>query len=97
MADGILTGTGKKKWIPSTIHKILSNEKYIGDVLLQKTITMNLLEKKREINNGLAPQYYVEGNYEAIIPRTLFMRIQEEMVRRANLRSGEDGKKKRME
>ena len=87
---------GKKKWIPSTIHKILSNEKYIGDALLQKTITTNLLEKKREINNGLAPQYYVEDSHEAIIPRDLFMRVQEEMVRRANLRSGEDGKKKRI-
>ena len=96
MADGILTGAGKKKWIPSTIHKILSNEKYIGDALLQKTITTNLLEKKREINNGLAPQYYVEDSHEAIIPRDLFMRVQEEMVRRANLRSGEDGKKKRI-
>ena len=63
MADGILTGAGKKKWIPSTIHKILSNEKYIGDALLQKTITTNLLEKKREINNGLAPQYYVEDSH----------------------------------
>ena len=59
MADEILTGARKKKWIPSTIHKIISNEKYIGDALLQKTITTNLLEKKREINNGLAPQYYV--------------------------------------
>lgn len=96
MADGILTGASKKKWIPSTIHKILSNEKYIGDALLQKTITTNLLEKKREINNGLAPQYYVEDSHEAIIPRDLFMRVQEEMVRRANLRSGEDGKKKRI-
>lgn len=96
MADGILTGAGKKKWIPSTIHKILSNEKYIGDALLQKTITTNLLEKKREINNGLAPQYYVEGSHDAIIPRDLYMRVQEEMVRRANLRSGEDGKKKRI-
>lgn len=75
MADGILSGAGKKKWIPNTIHKILSNEKYIGDALLQKIITTNLLEKKREINNGLAPQYYVEDSHEAIIPRDLFMRV----------------------
>lgn len=61
-------------------EKILSNEKYIGDALLQKTITTNLLEKKREINNGLAPQYYVEDSLEAIIPRDLFMRAQEKMV-----------------
>jgi hypothetical protein len=96
MADGILTGAGREKWIPSTLHKILSNEKYIGDALLQKTVTTDFLEKKREINNGLAPQYYVEGSHDAIIPRDLYMRVQEEMVRRANLRTGEDGKKKRI-
>lgn len=69
---------------------------YIGDALLQKTITTNLLENKREINNGITPQYYVEGSHDVIIPKDLYMRVQEEMVRRANLRSGEDGKKKRI-
>ena len=96
MADGILTGAGKKNWIPSTVHKILTNEKYIGDALLQKTVTTDFLEKKRQINNGLAPQYYVEGSHEPIIPKHIFMRVQEELVRRANLRSGKDGRKKRV-
>lgn len=53
-------------------------------------------EKKREINHGIAPQYYVEDSHEAIIPKDYFMRVQEEMVRRANLRSGEHGQKKRI-
>ena len=96
MADKILTGAGKEKWIPSTVHKILTNEKYIGDALLQKTVTTDFLEKKRRANNGLAPQYYVEGSHEPIIPKHIFMRVQEELVRRANLRSGKDGKKKRV-
>ncbi len=96
MADGILTGAGKQKWIPSTVQKILSNEKYIGDALLQKTVTTDFLEKKREVNHGLAPQYYVEDSHEAIIPKDYFMRVQEEMVRRANLRRGEHGQKKRI-
>ena len=96
MADGILTGAGKESWIPSTVHKILTNEKYIGDALLQKTITTDFLEKKRIINNGVAPQYYVEGCHDAIISRDIYMRVQEEMVRRANLRSGSEGKKKRI-
>ena len=69
MADGILTGARKKNWIPSTVHKILTNEKYIGDALLQKTVTTDFLEKKRQINNGLAPQYYVEAANEPIIPK----------------------------
>ncbi|MBQ5676278.1 MAG: recombinase family protein [Lachnospiraceae bacterium] len=96
MADKILTGAGKEKWIPSTVHKILTNEKYIGDALLQKTVTTDFLEKKRRANNGLAPQYYVEGSHEPIIPKHIFMRVQEELVRRTNLRSGKDGKKKRV-
>ena len=73
--DGILTGAGKKKWRLETLHKILRNEKYIGDALLQKT-------------------YTVENSHEAIIPRDIFMRVQEEMVRRANLHSGEKRKKR---
>lgn len=76
MADNILTGAGKEKWIPSTVHKILTNEKYIGDALLQKTVTTDFLEKKRQANNGLAPQYYVEGSHEPIIPKHIFMRVQ---------------------
>ena len=66
--DGILTGAGKEKWHTSTINKILRNEKYMGDALLQKTVTTDFLTKKRIKNNGTAPQYYVENNHEAIIP-----------------------------
>ena len=63
--DGILTGAGGKRWHTSTINKILRNEKYIGDALLQKTYTTDFLNKTRVKNNGLVPQYYVEGNHEA--------------------------------
>lgn len=62
-ADGILTGAGKTKWWTSTINKILRNEKYIGDALLQKTYTTDFLNKTRVKNNGIVPQYYVEGNH----------------------------------
>ena len=92
--DGILTGAGKKKWRLETLHKILRNEKYIGDALLQKTYTVDFLNKKRVQNKGIVPQYYVENSHEAIIPRDIFMRVQEEMVRRANLHSGEKRKKR---
>ena len=93
-ADGILTGAGKKKWRPESVKKILQNEKYIGDALLQKTYTVDFLEKKRVPNNGIVPQYYVENSHEAIIPRDLYMQVQEEMVRRANLHSGKNRKKR---
>jgi len=74
-ADGILTGAGKTKWWTSTINKILRNEKYIGDALLQKTYTTDFLNKTRVKNNGIVPQYYVEGNHEAIIPKDIFLRV----------------------
>lgn len=92
--DGILTAAKKPKWRPETIKKILKNEKYIGDALLQKTYTVDVLTKKRVKNNGLMPQYYVENDHEAIIPRDLYMQVQEEMLRRANLHSGEKRKKR---
>lgn len=92
--DGILTAAGKPKWRPETLRKILQNEKYIGDALLQKTYTVDFLKKKRVQNNGIVPQYYVENSHPPIIPRDLYMRVQEEMVRRANLHSGEKRKKR---
>ena len=91
-ADGILNGAGNAKWHESNIRQILTNEKYIGDALLQKTYTVNTLEKKRVANNGLAPKYYVEGSHEAIIDKDVFMRVQAEIARRANILT--DGKRR---
>ena len=86
--DGILTAAGKRVWRASTIRNILRNEKYIGDALLQKTVTVDFLNKKRVANTGIVPQYYVEGSHEAIIPKQAYYKVQEEMVRRANLQTG---------
>ena len=92
-ADGVLNGAGHKKWHESNIKQILTNEKYIGDALLQKTYTVNTLEKKRVANNGVAPKYYVEGSHEAIIDKDVFLRVQAaEIARRANILT--DGKKR---
>ena len=93
-ADGILTGAGKTKWWTSTINKILRNEKYIGDALLQKTYTIDFLNKTRVKNNDIVPQYYVEGNHEAIIPKDIFLRVQEELVRRRVVKISANGKKR---
>ena len=86
--DGILTGAGRSKWRAETIKKMLKNEKYMGDALLQKTYTVDVLNKKRVANNGIVPQYYVENNHEPIIPREIFLQAQEEMIRRSNLKAG---------
>ena len=92
--DGILTAAGKPKWRPETLKKILTNEKYIGDALLQKTTTVDFLTKKRVKNEGHLPQYYVENNHDAIIPKELFLQAQEELHRRNNIYTGEDKNKR---
>lgn len=94
MADGILTGAGGAKWHTSTINKILRNEKYIGDALLQKTYTTDFLTKKWIKNNGTVPQYYVENNHEGIIPKDLYMLVQEELVRRRTVHTSPNSKKR---
>ena len=92
--DGILTAAGKPKWRPESVKKILQNEKYIGDALLQKTVTVDFLTKKRVKNEGHVPQYYVENSHEAIIPKELFLQTQEELHRRSNIYTGADKNKR---
>lgn len=86
-ADGILNGAGNSKWWDSNITKILTNEKYMGDALLQKTFTVDTLEKKRLRNRGDRPQYYVEGALEPIISKEVFLLVQDEMARRSLMAS----------
>ncbi len=81
--DGIKTGAGNTKWWDSTINGILENEKYYGDALLQKTLTIDFLKHKRIDNKGQAQQFMIEGNHPPIIPKELFDRIQAEKARRA--------------
>ncbi|MDE7200710.1 MAG: recombinase family protein, partial [Lachnospiraceae bacterium] len=80
---GIKTATGKDKWNATVIAKMIRNEKYMGDALLQKTYTVDFMTKKKVPNNGIVPQYYVEDDHEAIIPKELFFRVQEEIMRRS--------------
>ena len=80
--DGISTVRGNTKWHDNSIRRILENEKYMGDALLQKTYTVDFLQKKRDRNHGELPQYYVEDSHEAIIPKEMFLMVQKEMARR---------------
>ena len=83
---GIETTTGKKTWSTGTIYNILINEKIMGDVLLQKTFTSDYLTKRRVKNSGQQKQYYVKNHHEAIIPKTVYYKIQEEIARRSSLK-----------
>ena len=75
---------GKYVWNQQTVRRILSNEKYKGDALLQKEFTVDFLQKKMKKNEGEVPQYYVEGNHEAIINPAVFDLVQDEMAKRTN-------------
>ena len=88
---GILTPMKKKKWSESTVLSILMNEKYKGDALLQKTFTVDFLTKKHKVNEGEVPQFYVEGNHDAIIPPPDFERVQAELARRKAIGRGYSG------
>ncbi len=80
--DGIPTPSGKSQWRVATIQSILQNEKYRGDALLQKNYTVDYLTKKMKKNEGEIPQYYVEGNHDAIIEPEVFELVQEEIQKR---------------
>lgn len=77
------TSVGKEKWQSSTVKSILTNEKYKGDALLQKTFTVDFLSKKAKLNEGEVPQYYVEKSHPAIVSAEVFDLAQYEMKRRA--------------
>ncbi len=73
----IPTPAGKKVWCESTIRSILKNEKYKGDAMLQKSFTVDFLTKKKKINEGEIPQYYVENSHPAIITTEVFDLVQQ--------------------
>lgn len=66
----------------SMISGILTNEKYCGDSVLQKTVTIDCISKTRRKNTGEAPMYYVQNSHPAIISREVFHKTQEELMRR---------------
>ena len=86
MADGIKTATGKTVWHDSVVQKMLCNEKYIGDALLQKTYIADLFTREKRVNNGELPKYYVHDCHPAIIDRETFQKVQEELARRSSLK-----------
>ena len=87
-AQGILTPRGKTRWSVTTIRSILSNEKYKGDALLQKTFTADFLSKTIKPNQGEVPQYYVTGNHEPIIAPDVWDQVQYELATRHGTGSG---------
>ncbi len=79
-ARGVRTAFGNR-WATNRIPNILSNERYIGDAILQKKYVNDHIEKKLLRNNGELPKYYAEGSHEAIIDRETFEKAQEVVKR----------------
>ena len=75
------------KWSAMLIKRILQNEKYIGDCLLQKTYTIDCISHKAVKNNGERPMYYVSDCHPAIIDKNTFNIVQQEIARRNAKRS----------
>lgn len=73
---------GEVKWARNAINSILTNEKYCGDVLLQKTYIDDCINKKVKKNTGQLPMYLVQNHHEGIISREIFDAAQAELARR---------------
>ncbi|MDB7955609.1 recombinase family protein [Flavonifractor plautii] len=79
----IPTVSGKAEWMASHIRSILTNEKYCGDVLLQKTFIQDCISKKVIPNTGQLPKYLIQNHHEGIVSRETFDAVQLEMARRS--------------
>lgn len=82
----IKNARGNVKWSRNTVQSILTNEKYVGDALLQKTFTVDCISKTVRKNNGELPMILVENHHTPIISRTVFQWVQSEMKRRTSKR-----------
>ena len=81
----IKTVLGESKWTATSIKSILTNEKYCGDVLLQKTFRTDVISKKVIKNIGQMAQYYMPDHHEAIVSREQYNAVKAEMARRSAL------------
>ena len=91
---GALTARGNTEWSAQSIQRILQNEKYCGDVLLQKTFTEDVLTGVHKKNTGQLPQYYIENYHEGIVSKQMFREVQAEIARR-NSKSAANQRKHR--
>ena len=90
-AEGVLSPGGKERWNAGSVRSILTNEKYRGDALLQKSYTVDFLTKRKKVNEGEIPQYYVKNNHPAIITPDVFDMVQRELARRDQGRGRHSG------
>ncbi len=89
-SEGIITGRGTVNWGKSSVMHMLRNEKYCGDVLMQKSYKVDFMTNKQKENKGQLPMYYIENHHPAIIPRDEWNAVQEEIKRRFEISTVSD-------
>ena len=82
-SEGVLTPTRKTHWFPSSVVRILTNEKYCGDLLLQKYYVKDFLTHRTIRNKGNLPMYFVANAHDPVVPKAVFEEVQGEMLRRS--------------
>jgi len=80
--EGIKSARGTTSWAPGTIKEMLMNEKYKGDIIMQKTYTADFLTKKAKKNTGELPQYFMENHHQGIVSKEIWDATQLEIARR---------------
>lgn len=91
-AEGIPTPMKHSTWSESTLMSILTNEKYAGNAILQKTFCTDFLTKKTKKNEGELPQYHVQNSHPAIVSEEVFELTQLELERRRQFGNRYSGK-----
>ena len=86
--EQVKTPSGRStNWQTNNVISILTNEKYKGDALLQKTYVDNFLTQNIIKNTGQKPQYYVENSHPSIIDKDMWELVQVELERREKMGS----------
>ncbi|MDR4968733.1 MAG: recombinase family protein [Acholeplasmataceae bacterium] len=91
--EKIKNGLGRVNWYADTVKEILMNEKYAGDLMLQKTVTIDYLTHQAVINDGHATKYYIKNAHEPIIDRETFDIVQT-MIHARDVILAEDSKER---
>ena len=86
-SEHIPNAAGGTTWTTTVLRSILTNEKYCGDVLLQKTFTSDCISRKVIKNTGQLPMYLIQDHHEGIVDRSTFQASQTELARRTSVRS----------
>lgn len=82
-----------KQWNARFIERVLNQEKYIGDVIFQKTFVEDYLTSKRKVNNGEQAKYTIHNNHDPIISKDIYNKVKKEFERRSRFEIDDNGNK----